>query len=120
MARATLTALTALGAYGSYSANAADLPMTAANASDLNQVVATNNDLIIAHNTGAGANTVTITSIADPSYGRVGHITTYSLGAGEYAAFGPFKNAGWKQADGMLYFEASHAEVKFGIVALGG
>jgi hypothetical protein len=112
--------LTALGAYGTYSANAADLAMTAANTSDKNEVVATNNDLIIAHNTGASARTITITSIADPSYGRLGNITSYSLGAGEYAAFGPFKNAGWKQADGKLYFEADHAEVKFGIVALGG
>jgi len=120
MARATLTALAALGAYGTYGANAADLAMTAANTSDKNEVVATNNDLIIAHNTGASAYTITINSVADPSYGRTGDITAFSLGAGEYAAFGPFKNAGWKQADGKLYFEANNAAVKFGIVALGG
>jgi hypothetical protein len=120
MARATLTALAALGAYGTYGANLADLPMTAADVANKNEVVATNNDLIIAHNTGGSAYTVTVTSVADPSFGRTGDIAAYSVGAGEYAAIGPMKNAGWKQADGKLYFEASNAAVKLGVVALGG
>jgi hypothetical protein len=119
MARTTLTALAALGSFGSYAANAADLAMTAADTSNYNQVVATGNDLIIAHNTGASPYTITITSVALPGYNRTGDITTYSLGAGEYAAFGPFKGVGWKQSDGYLYFQASNASVKFGVVALG-
>jgi hypothetical protein len=91
--------------------------MTAANASDLNQATASGNDLIFAHNTGAGANTVTVTSVAD-ELGRTGDIAAYSLGAGEYGVFGPFKNQGWTQTDGKLYFQASSAEVKFGVVQL--
>ena len=118
MARASLTPKTALGSYGNYSvANSADLAMAAANASDLNQFVASGNDLIFAHNTGSSAYTVTISSVAD-SYGRTGDITTYSLGAGEYAVFGPFKLTGWMQTDGKIYLAASNAEVKFGVVAL--
>jgi hypothetical protein len=118
MARVTLTAKAALGPFGAYSvANSADLTMTAANISDKNQVACSGNDLIIAHNTGAGAHTITITSYTDP-YNRTGDITAYSLGAGEYAIFGPFKALGWQQADGKIYFEANDAEVKFGVVAL--
>jgi hypothetical protein len=117
MARTTLTALKAQGAYGAYAANGADLAMSAADVSNMNQVVATGYDLIVAHNTGASTRTVTITSVAD-KYGRTGHITSYSLAAGEYAAFGPFELEGWKQSDGYLYFQADHAEVKFGIVAM--
>ena len=119
MARTTLTKTTALGAYGDYSvANAADMTMTAADTSNDNQFVASSKDLVIAHNTGGSAYTVTITSAADPTYGREGDITTYSLGAGEYAVFGPFKRPGWVQSDGYVYLEASNASVKFGVVAL--
>lgn len=120
MPRTTLTALAALGPWGAYSvANSADLPMSAADVGNKNQVAATGNDLVIAHNTGGSPYTITITSIADPRNNRTGDITTYSLGAGEYAAFGPFKGVGWKHTDGYIYFEASNALVKFGIVGLG-
>jgi hypothetical protein len=117
MARTSLTPLTALGAYGTYSANAADLTMTAADTSNQNQCAMSAKVLLIAHNTGASEHTVTVTSVSDP-YGRTGHITTYALGAGEYAVFGPFVPSGWVQSDGKLYFEANHAEVKLGVVKL--
>lgn len=119
MARTSLTKTTALGAYGSYSANAADLTMAAADTSNLNQFTANGNDLVIAHNTGGSAYTITITSVADP-FNRTGDIATYSLGAGEYAIFGPFKAAGWQQSDGKIYLQASNAAVHFGVVALPG
>lgn len=118
MPRVSLTPKAALGAYGNYGvANAADLAMAAADASSLNQFVASGNDLVFAHNTGGSDYTVTISSVADP-FGRTGDITTYSLGAGEYAVFGPFKLAGWMQSDGKIYLQASNAGVKFGVVAL--
>ncbi len=118
MARTTLTAKAALGnATNAYTAGAADLTMTAADVANKNEVVASGNDLVIAHNTGGVAYTVTITSVADP-YGRTGDIATYSLDAGDYVVFGPLKNEGWMQSNGKLYFEASNAGVKFGIVKL--
>jgi len=121
MARATLTKTTPLGSNGTYGANLADMVMTAANVSDKNQFVCTGNDLVIAHNTNAGstARTVTVTSVADP-YGRTGNIAAYSIGAGEFAVFGPFKSTGWQQTDGYVYLEADNAEVKFGVVTLPG
>ena len=119
MARTTLTKTTALGAYGDYSvADSADMAMTAADISNQNQFVASARDLVVAHNTGGSAYTITITSIEDPHYGRLGTITTYSLGAGEYAVFGPFKRAGWVQSDGYVYLEANNALVKFGVVVV--
>lgn len=119
MARTTLTKTTALGAYGDYSvANAADLTMTAADTSNQNQFVASSRDLVIAHNTGGSAYTVTVTSAEDPHYNRSGDITTYSIGAGEIAILGPFKRPGWVQADGYVYLEANNAAVEFGVVQL--
>jgi hypothetical protein len=117
MARALVTKTTALGAYAAYTGNAADLTMAAANVADKNYFVAGGNDLVVAHNTGVGAVTVTITSVADP-FGRTGDVTAYSMAAGEYAVFGPFKNLGWAQSNGQVYLEASSADVKFGVVAV--
>jgi hypothetical protein len=118
MARTTLATLNAVGPYGSYAtSNIAELVMTAADAVNYNDVVARDGQMVVAHNTGASAYTITITSSAN-AYGRLGNITTYSLGAGEYAIFGPFRMDGWVQSDGRLYFEASNAAVKFGVVNL--
>lgn len=118
MARTSLTPKAAVGAYGDYTvADRADLAMTAADVANMNQFTASGNDLVLAHNSGGSAYSVTITSAPDP-YGRMSHIATYSLGAGEYAVFGPFALAGWVQADGKIYLQASNASVKLGIVAL--
>lgn len=117
MARAILTKTVALGPFGSYGANLADLTMAAANVADKNRFLATNNDLVIAHNTGLSARTITVTSTTDP-FGRTGDITAYSLGAGEYAVFGPFCLTGWLETDGYVWLEANNAEVLFGVVDL--
>lgn len=118
MPRATLTKTTALGSYGDYTvANSADLTVAAANVADKNQFVASGGDLVIVHNTGAGAHTFTVTSTADP-YGRTKDISAYSIGAGEIAVFGPLELTGWVQTDGKVYCEGDHAELYIGIVKL--
>lgn len=117
MAPTTLTKTTPRGSYGSYGADLADLTMAAADVANGNQFVASGKDLVIAHNTGGSAYTVTVTSVADP-YGRTGNISAYSIGAGEYAIFGPFELAGWQQTDGKILISASNAAVKFGVVPL--
>lgn len=119
MPRVTLTALAALGSYGIVGVNSVDLPMVAADVSDKNQVVATCNQLVFAHNTGGSAYTITISSTNDP-FNRTGDIAAYSIGAGEYALFGPFELDGWVQTDGKLYLEAENAAVKLGIINLPG
>jgi hypothetical protein len=91
--------------------------MAAADASNKNQFSSGGNDLVIVHNSGVSTRTVTINSVVDP-YGRTGDITAYSLAAGDYAVFGPFKQAGWMQTTGKIHIEASHADVLIGVVAL--
>jgi hypothetical protein len=120
MARTSLTKTVALGSYGNYAtAGVADLTMTAADISNLNQFVTNGNDLVIAHNTGASAYTITITSMPDP-FGRTKDIAAYQLDAGDYAIFGPFALTGWVQTDGKIYLQTNNAAVKLGVVQLPG
>ena len=120
MARSTLTKVSALGSYPTLAltANSVDLPMAATVVADKTQFVASGKDLVIAHNTGGSAYTVTITSVADGRTKRTGDITSYSIGAGEYAVFGPFEREGWMQSDGYVYLESNDTSVKFGVVTL--
>lgn len=118
MARTPLVKTTALGPYGDYSvANAADLTMAAGDVANKNDFPATGDDLVVAHNTGGSAYTLTVTSAPDP-YGRTKDITAYSIGAGEYAVFGPLELTGWVQADGKIYLEVNNAAIKLGVVKL--
>jgi hypothetical protein len=120
MARTTLTKKVAVGTLSTpyATANAADLTMTAADVANKNQFLAGDNDLIFVHNSGASPYTVTVTSAPDPIFGRTKDIATYSFAAGIYGVIGPLKQAGWVQADGYVYLEASNASVKFGVVQL--
>lgn len=119
MVRQAHTALAALGTKtDSYGAGDADLTMQAADAANFEEVAHTGKILVIAHNTdGADPYTVTIESVVDKQ-GRTGDVTTYSLAADDYAVFGPFTLEGWRQTGGELYFKASNAAIKLGVVAL--
>lgn len=120
MARTSITPQTLEGAYGDYGADEADLTFaatTGAAGDSGNQFSASGNDLVIVRNDNGGAQTITFTSVPD-KLGRSGDIETYSIGAGEYAAFGPFKVEGWRQTDGKIYFETSSADVKVAVIAL--
>jgi hypothetical protein len=118
MPRTTLAKTKAPGQFGSYDANAADLAMAAADVADKNQFVFRPRDLVIAHNTDVGSQTVTISSVAAAKTGRTGDIGAYSLGAGEYGVFGPFSEQdGFRQSDGYIYLEASSATVLLGVVS---
>ena len=121
MARTTITKTTALGAYGDYSvADAADLATQAADTTNNNQFLPSSQDLLIVRNSGGSAYTITVHSVADPTYNREGDITTYSIGAGEIAIFGPFRRPGWVQSDGYIYVDGSNAALLLGVVALPG
>ena len=112
--RTSLTKTPALGTKtNAYTANAADLTMAAADSSNKNLFAASGKDLVVAHNTGVGTATVTIDNTGDDD------ITAYSLGAGEYAIFGPFGTENnWVQTTWKVHLEASSADVKFGVVDL--
>jgi hypothetical protein len=118
MARATITKQVPLGAYPTLpvSANALDLAETAADVANKNQFAPSGDDLVIVHNTGVSAYTVTFTSVAD-EFKRTGDVSAYSVGAGEIAGF-RFKSPGWMQADGYVYMEAENAAVEFAVIQL--
>lgn len=98
-ARVLIAAQSPVGTYPSLpiTANAADLTESACDATNFNYTpIVEGKTIVIAHNTGAGARTITFTSAADPTFNRTGDITAYSLGAGEISKpFGPFKASGW-------------------------
>lgn len=115
MARTTVSITTMLGAYGDYSTpNAADITFQAADVANDNQALLNEGDILLVWNKGASPYTFTVTSVA--LYGRTGDVSAYSVGAGEIAAFGPYKHAGWKQSDGYCYFDASSTNIYFAII----
>jgi len=115
MPTTALTVVTSPGAYPTVTANSLDVAFTAADASNGNHYIGDGTELILVLNTDSGAHTVTVTSVAD-SLGRTGHITAYSLGAGEYALLGPVKLAGWADSTGKVLISANDATVKFLVV----
>ncbi len=121
MARTEITAETPLGGYGDYSsANVADItmnPTTGLSGDNGDEVVSSGKDLFYVRNTQAGTQTITFTSVDDP-FNRQEDITAYELLTGEEAIFGPFPVEGWRQTDGKLYFETSHADVLVAVFAL--
>jgi len=118
MARQTLTKTTVIGPYPTLpvTADSLDVTFTAANVSDKEQFAASGDDVILAWNSGGSPYTFTVTSVVDDK-NRTGDVATYSLAAGEIAAF-RVKTAGWRQTDGKVYLEASNASVKFAVLAL--
>lgn len=120
MPRVTHTPLDLPGGFPSLpiSAGAVSQAGTAADATNKEQTPLTGREIVVCHNTGAGARTVTFTSVADGQTNRSGDISAYSIPAGEVAFFGPFPNRGWRQTDGNLYFEAEHAEVEIHVLRL--
>ena len=120
MPRTNHAAQVPLGAYGDYSvANVADYTYQAATGSsgdDGEKTLLTGKELILAKN-GATPRTITITSVND-EFGRQEHIAAYAIGANEFAMFGPFKQPGWRQTDGKLYFEGDNVNIEFAVIRL--
>lgn len=86
-----------------------------------NTFVSTGRELLLVRNTGTGAQTVTVTSVAD-ALNRSGDITTYSLPIGsvtpQFAVLGPFPQQGWKQTNGTIIVAASSTDIAFAVIRL--
>lgn len=91
---------------------------TAADTTDFNSFPFTGKEVIRARNVGASSRTVTVISAPYSKNQRVGDITTYSIPAGAQMTLDFLPLDGWRQADGSLYINGSHAEVEFSIVRL--
>ncbi len=113
MARQTLTAAVTTGPWPTAGVAIAE---TAADASNKEQTLCTGREIIVARNSGVTTRSVTITSKADSRTGRTGDVTT-TLTSGQTKMFGPFDPDGFRQAsDGMVYFEAAHAEILWHVI----
>ncbi len=119
MARTALTVSTPKGPYDSISANGLDFSFAAADDVNGNSFVCSGRELVLMRNDHAtDAATVTIASAPDP-YGRTKDIATYSLAAGEFAAFWIGKTTGWRQSDGKAHLDVAGAgTIKFAILRI--
>jgi hypothetical protein len=120
MARVNVAAQTTPGAYPTLpvGANSRDVAFQAADAGLMNMTpIVDGKTLVLIQNVAVGAKTVTFVSVADGTYHRTGDITTYSVGAGEIALFGPFKVAGWSNA-GNLWIDNEDANIKIAVITL--
>lgn len=111
MARTTLTKSASTGPNPTAGAT---VTVTAGDASNGNQFTWTGRELLIMRNSGAGTRTFTLTSVADP-YGRSGTITTENILTGVTKVIGPL-NEFWRQTDGYVYVDVSHAEVLISVI----
>lgn len=98
--------------------NALDLVEAAGDVANGNYFVWNGKQVILAHNTGVGARTITVEADAD-AYGRDGAITAYSIGADEKIAI-PVCEPIWKQTsdNDRVYVDVEHAEVKLIVLSL--
>jgi len=118
MARTDITPTQLANFDGSAGANEFLAAGTASDATNGNAVVHTGREIILLTNTGPSARTMTVTSVADSKLGRTGNITTYSVPAGETHVIPPLPADGWRQADGKLYLDGSHAELVIRVLKL--
>jgi hypothetical protein len=102
---------------GSYPTVGVALTFTAADVANKEELTMTGQELLLALNTGVGAQLVTIETVANQR-GRTADITADSLAAGAMHCYGPFTNkSGWEQA-GKLLFEADAVDVEFAVVKI--
>lgn len=117
---AALTPVTIKGPFEAVTANSADFTWTAGATGGGDTIACTGRQIILAYNSdGVNPYTLTITSV-DDEQNRSGSITTYSLAAGEYAAFGCglTNQQGWKQTNGNINVVVSNVAVKWAILTL--
>ena len=119
MAATALPIVAPLGSYPALpiTATGADFVFTAADSVNGNSFVSTGRELLLVHNTGGSAYTVTVSSVAD-GLARTGDITAYSVGAGLFSMLGPFLQPGWQQSDGTVHVTASNAAVTLAVIRL--
>lgn len=106
------TTIPAQAVSGPYTYDGIALVETPADVVNLNQSPLVDGLMLIAHNTAGAGGTVTVTSANDP-FGRSKDIAAYAVAAGAVAILGPFKQSGWLQAGGYLFYEGSAVTIKF-------
>jgi hypothetical protein len=108
-----------LSPFAAVGAGTADFTVAASTLTDGDTFVCTGRELLFVQNLDAGAVTITITSVADEK-NRVGDITTYSVGIGEFAMFsvGLTNQLGWKAPAGTVRITCSDVDLKVAVLRL--
>ena len=96
-------------------ANSADFTFGVLDLTDGGAFVADGTEIILVQNADAATQTVTIESQRDPRNNRTGDITTYSMGAGEFAVFHVGRE-GWADGDGKIHIAISDVDVKVAVI----
>jgi len=112
------TTLTAIAGPSKWSTVGKIAVMSAADAVNGNDVLATNDMLVVAQNTGGSAYTVTITSKPLAGFDRQGDVSAVSLAAGEIRLFRLTKNGWMDSTSKKIAFSANNSAVKFSVVDL--
>jgi hypothetical protein len=121
-ALAVRTAITVQTAKGPYvatpvAADSLDYTYSAGDNVNGNYFVATGRELVLVRNTAGGAGTITFTSVADER-GRKGDITTYSVGAGEFAMYWFGALTGWAQTGSQIYIDTSASTMTIAVIRI--
>lgn len=106
------------GPFETYGALSAHYTYAAGTITDGDVIPCTGREIILVKN-GTGTNTITFTSVADEK-GRTGDITTYSIAAGLFAAFGVglTNSPGWLSTARQIRVTVSSAEVTIAVLRL--
>ncbi len=99
---------------GTVAANDLDVTFTAAVVGDAT-FACTGKELVLFHNSGVSAVTFTIDAQVD-IYNRDADITSYSIGADEYAAFWFGNTVGWRDSNGVVTMDASSTDLKYAVI----
>lgn len=105
--------------FATITAGIADFVWTAGNTGG-DTFACTGREVLLFWNPAGGSTyTVTVTSQADDK-GRTGHITTYSMAAGDFVAFavGLTNEKGWKDSSNLINVVVSNAAVSVAILRL--
>jgi hypothetical protein len=119
MPRTNIAAQVTPGAYPvlPITPDARDVAFVGANVADGNDTtLVAGKTLVLVRNVDVGAHTVTFTSAAD-SLNRKGDITSYSVGAGDVALFGPFTTIGWA-VGGRLQINGDNVNIEIAVITL--
>jgi hypothetical protein len=81
-----------------------------------NDVLAEDNLILYARNSGATGRVLTISSTPDAVTGRTGDITA-TIAAGQVRLF-KLQRAGWATVGGKIEFDGAHAELKLAVLRL--
>lgn len=121
MARLTVVAQDVIGNYPSLPITATDADFvfvaSGADFADGFGFANTGKQILVIRNDNAGAQTVTISSVADDK-NRTGDITAYSIGIGLYSILGPFPVDGWSQTSKQVHGAVSAADLMIAVLTL--